>query len=263
MDISKDNTSYPYYIENKKNDGSLSLAFSINDINNMNVILYDNDCGNTFFQAVVEKLRNDGINLTVAKTNDDINCNRATIIALDEQYSSGPETIIFAPYNNTRVGFSDSLAIAMYLGFVQNGIQVKQIECGQRGSINGNGLAVGPTNTEKSISDGCNSSFVTISLGTEKHEPNDVAVSIENGLIRQLIYLNSDDHQTDLIYRANSKDELANVAEYFGTTSDCLKKYNKMKSNSFNQSQTVINPYVEQMPAFSLEYIFNFNTNNS
>lgn len=231
----------------------------IDSINSMNIVFYDNNCGNSLFKEIIDRLRSDKIDISVAKSSDDLNCNNATIIALDEQYNAGQETIIFAPYNNTRVGFSDSLAIAIYLGFVQEGVPVQKIQCGQRGLISSDGksINIGPTSTEELISDGCDSSFITISFGTEKPKPDDIVTCIEAGLIRQAIYLNSDDHQTDLIYRASSEDEVSTVSDYFGTSVEKLREFNNLNSTGFEDSQTVINPYVSEMSAFSLDMTFN------
>lgn len=236
-----------------------SASVVLEDVNQMNLILNDNNCSDAFFQEVVHKLKEDGIQVTTAKDGADINQNNATVITLDQQYSAGPGTIIFAPYDNARVGQSDSLALAMQAAFHQNGFLVDAISCGKVGyevDEEGNVHTFLPTDTEKAIPDGYDSSFVTISFGTQNLNAEWVAKSIENGLARQNYYLNSDNNQTDLIYRASSTDSIESVAGYFSTDASHLRKTNHMGDSTFTDSQTVINPEIENIPAFDKTGMF-------
>ena len=241
---------------------AFSADVSIDDINSMNLILNDNDCSDTFFQDITNQLREDGVQLTITRDGNNINENNSTIITLDQQYSAGPGTLIFAPYNNTRVGQSDSLALAMNAAFAQNGFTVGEILCGQIGykqDEDGIVHTFFPTDTESAIDEAYDSSFVTISFGTQNQSGEWVAKSIENGLARQNYYLKSDDSSSDLIYRANSEDSLEDVANYFGSDVPQLKGFNHMKDSTFTDYQTIVNPAVENMSSFDKTGMFQIN----
>ena len=230
------------------------IETNIDDINNMNLILNDDNCGDTFFRDVVDQLKEDGIHLTVVENSTDINENNATVVTLDQQYSAGAGTIIFAPYDNARVGHSDSLALSMQAAFQQNGYIVDNISCGQVGYFQDDDGVIHssvPTNTENEIHEGYDTSFVTISFGTLNQNPEWVAKSIENGLARQVYYLKEGDDQTDLIYRASSTDSLEDVSNYFGTDPTHLKQQNQMEGDTFLENQTIVNPSVSDMKAFN------------
>ena len=235
-----------------------STSVTLDEINDMNIIINDDDCSDTFFVEVTDKLKEDGISFTTTSNEVDINQNNVTVISLDQQYSAGPDTIIFAPYNNTRVGQSDSLALAMQSAFIQNGFSVSDISCGMAGYFEdneGNVHYFAPTNTESAIDEVYDSSFVTISFGTQNINSEWVAKSIENGLARQNYYLKSEDNQSDLIYRANTQDDIDGVAAYFGTDSSSLRKYNNV-GDTFTESEAVINPGVQDMKSFDKNGMF-------
>lgn len=243
-----------------------SASVSASDINSMNIILNDCDCGNTFFTDVVEILKNDGLSVETTSDCADINRDNCTVITLDHQYSAGECTIVFAPYDNTRLGNSDSLAISMKCAFDQNGFLVSDILCSQVGYEeleNGDVSANVPTATEDAIDNGKTTSFVTISFGTQNNNAEWVAKSIENGLARQKYYLDNYDNQTDLIYRANVNDSLDNVSDYFGTDRRSLKKYNNMLSDDFYDSQAIINSNIKNYPVFNRNSVLDIDGNKT
>ena len=91
--------------------------------------------------------------------------------------------------------------------------------------------------------------------GTQNQNAEWVAKSIENGLARQKYYLNGDDNQSDLIYRANDGDKVDDVANYFGTESNELKQFNSIDGSECKEAQTIINPAVQndlKIPILSL-----------
>ena len=236
-----------------------TIEASIDEINDMNIILNDDDCSDAFFQDVVSHLKEDGLELTVTSNCQDINQNNSTVITLDQQYSAGPGTVIFAPCDNAMVGHSDSLALSMQAAFQQNGFIADEISCGQVGfetDEDGTIHTVVPTNTERAMNEGYDSSFVTISFGTENQNAEWVAKSIENGLARQNNYLKTDDSQTDLIYRANPNDSVEDVANYFGTNVEQLSSFNNLNGTSFQEGQTVVNPSVGGSQSFDSHGIF-------
>lgn len=243
-----------------------SASVSTEEINDMNIILNDCDCGNTFFKDVVDILESDGIKVTTTTNCCDINNDNCTVITLDHQYSAGEGTIIFAPYNNSRIGHSDSLAISMRTAFDQNGFIVGDIACSQIGYIvndDGTVTSTVPTPTEAAIDDEKDTSFVTISFGTQTTNAEWVAKSIENGLARQKYYLDNYDSQTDLIYHANSGDSVENVALYFGTEKSSLIAYNGLTSGEIYDSQAVINSNVKDYEVFNRDSVFDIDGNKT
>jgi hypothetical protein len=257
----KNNDSCDYI----SNDDFTSMSETINEdvstdeINQMNIILNDDDCSDSLFSEVCDKLTEDGISFKTTKDEDSINVGNSTVITLDQQYNSGASTLIFAPYDNTRIGYSDSLALSMQAAFSQNGFFADNILCGKIGyreDENGNISSYVPTETEEAIDIDSDTSFVTISFGTENVNAEWVAKSIENGLARQKYYLDNYDSDYDLIYRANAGDSIDVVAGYFNSDSTTLNNYNKIKNSTLLDGQTVINPNVTSMEVFNKNSMF-------
>lgn len=232
---------------------SINADVSLDDVNEMNIILNDSDCSDTFFEDVCEKLKEDGLKFSITKNNEDMHDN-SVVITLDQQYSSGSDTIIFAPYDNARIGYSDSLALSMQAAFKQNGFLGNNIVCGKIGyreDENGNVSTSIPTETEEVLASDSDVSFVTISFGTQNLNSEWVAKSIENGLARQKYYLDNYDAASDLIYRASSNDSIEVVADYFNTNVNTLNNYNGINGQVLFDSQAIINPDVESMEVFN------------
>ena len=196
--FSNRNTIDKSYLEEYSHDEEIKSMFhdtvskDIDSINDMHIILYDNDCSDVFFDSICEILERDGVNFTRTKDIQQVDVEDSTIITLDQQYSSGSNTLIFAPYDNTRLGYSDSLALAMNASFQHNGFSSNKILCGKVGfreEKDGKISNLVPTETEDCIDINHNASFVTFSFGTDSIEPEMVARSIEEGLIRQKLYL--------------------------------------------------------------------------
>ena len=236
---------------------TFSTDVDMDDVNKLNVILNDNDCDDALFQEICECLKEDGLSFQTTTNGYDINKDNSTVITIDQEYSSGEDTIIFAPFNNTRIGHSDSLAIAMQSAFDQNGFLMGNIVCSQIGYNDNDEVDFNlPTETEKQIDEGCDTSFVTISFGRQNVSGRWVAKSIENGLARQRYYLDNCDSHTDLIYRASKEDSIDMVSEYFGTDTNQLKSYNKINDSKINDSQAIINPDVVNLEVFDRDSLF-------
>lgn len=243
-----------------------SASVSTESINDMNIVLNDCDCSNTLFTDVVDILESDGLNVTTTRDCNNINIDNCTVITLDQQYSAGEGTLIFAPFNNTRLGHSDSLAIAMRTAFDQNGFLVGDILCSQVGyRMNDDGTISSyvPTASEDAIDDEKDTSFVTISFGTKNVNAEWVAKSIENGLARQKYYLDNYDSQTDLIYRASGGDTLENVALYFDNDKANLIAYNNLQSDDLKDSQTIINSNIKDYDVFNRDSNFDIDGNKT
>ena len=235
-------------------------SVSLDDINNKNIIINDSDCSDLLFSDVCKQLKDDGFYFTTTNNCDDINKDNSTIITLDQQYSSGSDTLIFAPYSNTRLGNSDSLAISMQSAFKQNDFSVGDLLCGQVGFEKYKDGKINyyvATDTEKEIDEDLDTSFVTISFGTENNDAKTIAKSIENGLARYVWYLDNYDKNNDLIYNANVNDSIDEVSKYFGTDASNLMKHNNMKEKSFKEAQAVVNPDVDNYEVFDTYTQFN------
>lgn len=232
----------------------LDTDVSLDEVNDMNIIINDSDCSDTFFEDVCSKLSDDGLIFKVSRNNEGINEDNSTIITLDHQYSSGSDTIIFAPYNNTTVGNSDSLALSMQAAFKQNGFLGNNIVCGKIGyreDEDGNVVTSIPTEAEEALDADSDTSFVTISFGTQTTNSEWVAKSIENGLARQRYYLNNYDTGSDLVYRASSTDDVEIIADYFNSDVNTLNRFNGIDRSTLFDSQAIINPEVERMDVFN------------
>lgn len=231
-----------------------------NDPTSMNIIINDNDCSDSFFVEVCTLLNEDGIVFNTTRKCNGIDIDGSTVITLDQQYNSGNSTMIFAPFDNARTGYSDSLALSMQAAFNQNGLIINKLYCGKVGYYeddNGNVNSFCPTETEQSIDSLSEVSFVTISLGTDCKNPKLIAEIIKNGLVRQKYYLDNYDKNTDLVYRASESDSLETVANYFSSDVKSLRTINNLKDNSFQDSQAIINPNIVGMPVFDKNSTFN------
>ena len=227
-----------------------SINTSIEDINSMNIIINNDDCSDVFFQGVCDKLDADGIKYTISNNEKDINVDNSVVITLDQQYNSGMDTLIFAPYDNTRLGNSDSLTLAMYSSF-PNSNEIIPGKTGFREDENGNVSRLIPTETEEAIDSNYDTSFVTISLGTQNISPNEVAESLEEGLAKQKFYLDNYDSNTDLLYRTDSGESIDVIAEYFNSDAHSLTSYNNIFGNTVYKPQVIINPNVNSMGVFN------------
>ena len=248
------------------NSNSQGLDISENDINKLNIIIDDSDCSDTFFDEVCSTLSEDGIKYKISKNGENVNVGNAVVITLDQQYSSGYESIVFAPYDNARIGDSDALTLSMYAAFKQKDVSINNILCGKVGyrvDENGNVSNMIPTDTEKNIEENHDTSFVTISFGTQQIEPSVVAKSIESGLIRYISYMNNYDSQTDLIYRSSEGEDIKMIAEYFGSTPELLALANKLESREQIAAQAIINPSVKDIDVFKSDVDYSLELTNS
>ena len=231
-----------------------------NDANSTNIIINDCDCSDTFFIELCSLLNESGIDFTTTRKCNGIGVDGSTVITIDQQYNAGKSTMIFAPYDNTRTGYSDSLALAMQAAFNQNGQEVSKLYCGKVGYYednNGNISRSCPTETEQAIDSLSEVSFITIALGTECKDASLIAEIIKNGIVRQKYYLDNYDKNADLVYRASKNDSIENVAEYFSSDIGNLSLINNIKDAAFQDSQAVINPNVIGMPVFDKNSVFN------
>ena len=97
------------------------INISIEEVNSLNIIINDNDCREEFINSVCEELDKDGIKFTFTRNGENIDVDNAVVITLDQQYMAGPGTVVFAPLENERLGYSDALAIAAQKAFYEKG----------------------------------------------------------------------------------------------------------------------------------------------
>ena len=222
---------------------------SIEDINQLNIILNNNRCGDSFFSKVCNSLENAGLAFRVSNGTFDI----------DTENSTGTHTLIFAPYDNTRLGDSDSLTLSMKAAFEENHFLIDDIlggKVGFRQDDAGNVDSLVPTETEDAIDPSQHTSFVTISFGTMLEDEELIAKSILNGLVRQKRYLDHYDTGTDLIYRASSLESVSVVADYFSSSVHDLCHMNQLRDLDVLEAKTIINPNVQFIDVFNPQKSF-------
>ena len=231
------------------------INVSLEEINSLNIIINDNDCREDFINSVCEELDKDGIKFTFTRNGENIDVDNAVVITLDQQYMAGPATVVFAPLENNRLGYSDALALAAEKAFYEKGFLVDGVVCGQMGfreNENGTISERIPTATESSIGTDKNSSFVTISFGTQNTHAGLTASSIESMLTRYYSYVTSDYAYSDLIYCVEDGEDYADVASKLGTTKAALDEFNETSDEStLLTGEAIINPVVGSRREFN------------
>lgn len=242
------------------------LEVSLDSVNDMNIIINDSDCSDSFFEDVCSYLSSYGLKFDITRNCIDINEEDCTVITIDQQYNSGYGSLIFAPFNNARLGYSDSLALAMKAAMEKNQIIVDDIMSGKVGfrkDENGEVSTLVPTESEEKIESDRNTSFVTISLGTQNTSAEVISRSILDALIRQKYYLEHYDSQTDLLYRANTGEDIDIIANYFSSSVADLLEVNELSDVNILEAQTIANPNVKGMVSFNSEYNFSLGEEKS
>ena len=228
-----------------------SINVSLADINNLNIIINDDECSDSYIEAICQQLDVLGIVYAFSKQEDNINSENSTIITLDQQYVAGPKVSIIGSYENNRGDNSDALALAMETSFRANGIASSGVFCGRRGYRQSSTDTITtriPTPTEDTIPTDFDTSFVTISFGTDIPSAESVANVIVGGLGRYLAYINSRGH-ADLLYRAGANDSIENLAEHFGSSSFEVSNLNGI-SDAIPCDESIINPIEYDSPIF-------------
>lgn len=224
------------------------INISLEEVNGLNIIINDNDCREEFINSVCEELDKDGIKFTFTRNGENINVDNAVVITLDQQYMAGPATVVFAPLENARLGYSDALAISAQKAFYEKGFLVDGIACGQMGFRENNDGTISeriPTETEAVIGKDKISSFVTISFGTQNTHAGLTAAAIEATLTRYASYLKSNYEYEDLIYCVEDGQTYDDISYILGVDSDALDGYNETSDSSrLLVGETIVNPNV-------------------
>lgn len=231
------------------------INVSLEEINSLNIIINDSNCREDFINDVCEELDKDGIKYTFTKNSKDIDIDNAVVITLDQQYMAGPATVVFAPLENGRMGNSDALALAAEKAFYEKGFLVDGIVCGQIGfreNENGTISERIPTQTEDAVGKDKNTSFVTISFGTQNTHAGLTASSIEAMLTRYYSYIKSGYEYEDLIYCVEAGENYDDIAKKLDTSSEELDEFNDTTDESMLLTgETIVNPIVEERREFN------------
>ena len=195
------------------------LEISVNQVNDLNIIINNSNCSDNFINDIAEELKKDGISFTLTSKEKNINVNGAVVITLDQQYISGPGMVVLAPYENNRNGNSDALALAMQAGFNEKGFFADEIQCGKMGYQqleDGTVVEQIPSETEAAISPTYDTSFVTLCFGTSNNNAELVGKSIKLALARYTNYVTNENAGIDLVYRSEIGDTAEDVASKTG-----------------------------------------------
>lgn len=97
------------------------ISVSTDDINDLNLIVNDNDCGNAFFVDICDYLEKQGLDFITSKQNDNLKYEDATIITLDQQMMSGEGITFIGPKQDGTANHSEALLKAMQVTFHTRG----------------------------------------------------------------------------------------------------------------------------------------------
>lgn len=225
------------------------IDISIQQVNDLNLIINNSNCSDSFISGVTSELDNDGIAYTLTESEQNIDVNGAVVISLDQQYISGPGMVVIAPYENNRNGNSDALALAVSTGFDELGFHVSDIQCGKIGYKeleDGTVVEKIPTESEDAINPNNETSFVTICFGTSNTNPDLVGKAIKLSLARYANYLSNENNNTDLIYRKEVGDSNELVAQLTGNNVSNISNDGILLDDT-----AVINSSVDSLDSFN------------
>ena len=231
------------------------INVSLEQINSLNIIINDSNCREDFINSVCEELDRDGIKFTFTRDNENIDVDNAVVITLDQEYMAGPATVVFAPLENGRIGNSDALALAAQKAFYEKGFLIDGILCGQMGFRENEDGTISeriPTSTESNVGKDKNTSFVTISFGTQNTHAGLTASSIEAMLTRYYSYIKAGYGNEDLIYCVEDGQDYEDIAAVLDTDAESLDYYNKTSDeNLLLTGETIVNPVANQRREFN------------
>ena len=225
-----------------------AMNVSLEQVNDLNVIINNSNCSDSFVGDIIDELNDNGIKYTLTAREKDIDVNGAVVITLDQQYISGPGMVVLAPYENNRNGNSDALALAMQAGFNEKGFFADEIQCGKMGYQqleDGTVVEQIPSETEAAISPSYDTSFVTLCFGTSNNNAELVGKSIKLALARYTNYVTNENAGIDLIYRSEIGDTVEEVASKTG-----VDAFEITTDGVLLDDTTVINSGVKKLDSF-------------
>lgn len=143
-----------------------NTKISIDDINNLNLIINDNDCGNAFFHKLCDQLSDKGLQFTISKQNNNLMYENATVITLDQQMIAGEGVAFIGPQHAATANHSEALLKAMQITFEKSGWDTEAFS-GVMQYVSSNSNVVYhavPSETENVVLP--DSTYVTVSFGT-------------------------------------------------------------------------------------------------
>lgn len=230
----------------------MEMKSRISSINNLNIIINDADCMNSFIDEVCEKLKRFGIFAKTTRNCEGIDIDDACIITLDQQLNSGAGIVLVGAYhNNLKNDKSDCLLLCSKAGFENCGFNVDNIVCGIRGyREDNNSVTIRiPSKTEELTKK--SSCFVKIALGTEARDSSLVADAIVNSLSRFSNYVESL-RVCKYIYRGTDKLNFDKLVEIFDADGEDINKINgfNYNNNLISIDFAYISPKVETISQY-------------
>lgn len=178
-----------------------TVEVSIDDINDLNLIFNDNDCGNAFFSEVCESLKDKGLQFTTSKQNDNLIYENATVITLDQQMIAGEGVAFIGPCQAGTANHSEALLKSMQMTFHQRGWDTDSL-AGVMQYVPYNEEEIYnavPSDTENAVLP--DSAYITVSFGTmpEGFEVEKVAEDTLLSLARYQHYLEYDSKNVTVV----------------------------------------------------------------
>ena len=104
-----------------------SIDVSTNDINQLNLIINDNDCGNAFFENFCHSLESQGIEFLTSRANDNLDYENSTVITLDQQMVTGEGIALVGPQKDGTANHSEALLMSMLVTLHNDGWETNAI----------------------------------------------------------------------------------------------------------------------------------------
>lgn len=237
---------------------------SLEQINDLNIIINDNGCEDNFIDGVCKRLEENGIEYSFSQNNENINVDDSVVISIDQEYITdvkfehGIGAQIIAQYANNN-NDSDALAIAMGKCFSNT-----DVYCGKLQYTDLKDAGRMPSSTESAIDKDKNTSQVTLCFAKDSwRTPSNVADNITEALGRFAAY-KAENLDVDLLVRAGGDCNSAwGLADRFNCTVDEVRKYNNMENPQLDQ--TIFNPAIEKINAFNgeIKVVDNAKTNTN
>ena len=235
-------------------DSKESTVVSIDDVNQLNLILYDNNCNPVIFDTTVNKMKEANINVLTATPGEPILQNEmSTIITMAGGIYNSNTSVILGSYNNNRHDNSDALALSMEASFKHHNLGMDGIRLGIS-EVTPDYTHKVPTGTELSIAP--SSSFVVVAVGDQIdiNQGDSVADSVIEGVTRAAGVI-KEATDTDFLYRATYQDlDVTTLASNIGTTVSSLIEMNEgiSKHNTFKlqEDQIILHPRIKEYGNF-------------
>jgi len=205
------------------------ISVSTDDINDLNLIVNDNDCGNAFFVDVCDYLEKQGLQFITSKQNDNLKYEDATIITLDQQMMSGEGITFIGPKQDGTANHSEALLKAMQVTFHSRGWDtvseagIAEYQTLDNGEIS---YVTVPSPTEVDSLD--SSAQVTVAIGTtpDGYTTQKIAEDLMLSLARYQDYLKNVSSYVQIDEGANSPHMQNDNSYYFNEQINNASSFN-------------------------------------